>query len=77
MDARFTISETIKYACEGVTDEERKAAIIMADNSPELLNMLQTVIQQGLETDSQDRLVIRLEEEIVAKVLDVIKKANG
>lgn len=77
MDARYSISDVLKYSCEGVTETERNAAKLMADNSPELLNMLQTVIQLGLENDSQGRLVIRLEEDIVKKVWNVIKKANG
>lgn len=56
-------------------DEQQANAKLIA-TAPDLFKALLSTIQYGLEKDSEDRIVIRLDEEEVKNIWNILKKAT-
>lgn len=68
------ICEPPSYTVESMKYWDANAKLIAA--VPDLLKIVNYIIEKGLEIDSSNRLVIRLEEEDVKDIWSLIKKAT-
>ena len=61
---------------DSITNEESEANAKLISCAPEMFEKLLNLIQSGLEIDSEHRTVIRIEEEEVKEIWELIKKAT-